>query len=153
MSYQNMMFTRWSDGNKEILFARPGGCNIWDYEKHATPRGSGGNGGLGVSQSLVDAFFMKTACRRTLRVRATVKRDIPRLPTFVILHGLRAARQRHQERLRFLEHTTCTVAERRDFMSQCSTTGRGIGSLKDSLNFIIRQWTAVDTIRLKQDMN
>lgn len=59
MSYQNMMFTRWSDGNKEILFARPGGCNIWDYEKHATPRGSGGNGGLGVSQSLVDAFFMK----------------------------------------------------------------------------------------------
>lgn len=53
------MFTRWTDGNKEILFARPGGCNIWDYEKHATPRGSGGNGGLGVSQSLVDAFFMK----------------------------------------------------------------------------------------------
>lgn len=58
MSYQNMMFTRWSDGNKEILFARPGGCNIWDYEKHATPRGSGGNGGLGISQALVDAFFM-----------------------------------------------------------------------------------------------
>lgn len=49
LSYQNMMFTRWTDGNKEILFARPGGCNIWDYEKHATPRGSGGNGGLGVS--------------------------------------------------------------------------------------------------------
>ena len=59
LSYQNMMFTSWTDGNKEILFARPGGCNIWDYEKHATPRGSGGNGGLGVSQSLVDAFFMK----------------------------------------------------------------------------------------------
>ena len=59
LSYQNMMFTRWTDGNKEILFARPGGCNIWDYEKHAPPRGSGGNGGLGVSQSLVDAFFMK----------------------------------------------------------------------------------------------
>lgn len=59
LSYQNMMFTRWTDGNKEILFARPGGCGIWDYEKHATPRGSGGNGALGVSQSLVDAFFMK----------------------------------------------------------------------------------------------
>lgn len=59
LSYQNMMFTGWNDGNKEILFPRPGGCNIWDYEKHATPRGSGGNGGLGVSQSLVDAFFMK----------------------------------------------------------------------------------------------
>ena len=59
LSYQNMMFTRWSDGNKEILFPRPGGCELWDYEKHAQPRGSGGNGALGVSQSLVDAFFMK----------------------------------------------------------------------------------------------
>lgn len=59
LSYQNMLFTRWSDGNKEILFARPGGCDIWDYEKHATPRGSGGNGALGISQALVDAFFMK----------------------------------------------------------------------------------------------
>ena len=59
LSYQNMMFTRWSDGNKEILFPRPGGCDLWDYEKHAQPRGSGGNGALGVSQSLVDAFFMK----------------------------------------------------------------------------------------------
>ena len=59
LSYQNMMFKRWNDGNKEILFARPGGCDLWDYEKHAQPRGSGGNGALGVSQSLVDAFFMK----------------------------------------------------------------------------------------------
>lgn len=59
LSYQNMMFKKWSDGNKEILFARPGGCDLWDYEKHAQPRGSGGNGALGVSQSLVDAFFMK----------------------------------------------------------------------------------------------
>lgn len=59
LSYQNMMLTRWSDGNKEILFPRPGGCDLWDYEKHAQPRGSGGNGALGVSQSLVDAFFMK----------------------------------------------------------------------------------------------
>ena len=58
-SYQNMMFKRWNDGNKEILFARPGGCDLWNYEKHAQPRGSGGNGALGVSQSLVDAFFMK----------------------------------------------------------------------------------------------
>ena len=59
MSYQNMMFKRWNDGNKEILFARPGECDLWNYEKHAQPRGSGGNGALGVSQSLVDAFFMK----------------------------------------------------------------------------------------------
>jgi hypothetical protein len=58
LSYQNMMFRKFSDGNKEILFARPD-CNIWEYDKHAQPRGTGGNGGLGVTQSLVDAFFMK----------------------------------------------------------------------------------------------
>lgn len=58
LSYQNMMFKRSTDGNKEILFARPD-CNTWEYDKHAQPRGTGGNGGLGVTQSLVDAFFMK----------------------------------------------------------------------------------------------
>ncbi|UII24276.1 RagB/SusD family nutrient uptake outer membrane protein [Fulvivirga ligni] len=58
LSYQNMMFKRTSDGNNEILFARPD-CNTWEYDKHAQPRGTGGNGGLGVTQSLVDAFFMK----------------------------------------------------------------------------------------------
>lgn len=59
MSYQNMMFTRWSDGNKEILFARPQCNNVFDYDKHCSPRGCGGNGGLGITQSLVDAFFME----------------------------------------------------------------------------------------------
>lgn len=65
MSYQNMSFKRFDEGNKEILFARPstgeGGSNnnqSYDYDKHAQPRGTGGNGGLGVSQELVDAFFM-----------------------------------------------------------------------------------------------
>jgi starch-binding outer membrane protein, SusD/RagB family len=58
LSYQNMMFKKFSDGNKEILFARPD-CNAWEYDRHAQPRGTGGNGGLGVTQSLVDAFFMK----------------------------------------------------------------------------------------------
>jgi len=57
-SYQNMLFRRPSDGNTEILFARPN-CETWEYDKHAQPRGTGGNGGLGVTQSLVDAFFMK----------------------------------------------------------------------------------------------
>lgn len=57
-SYQNMMFKKFSDGNKEILFARPD-CNISEYDKHPIPRGTGGNGGLGVTQSLVDAFFME----------------------------------------------------------------------------------------------
>ena len=58
LSYQNMMFKKTVDGNNEILFARPD-VNHWEYDKHAQPRGTGGNGGLGVTQSLVDAFFME----------------------------------------------------------------------------------------------
>lgn len=58
MSYQNMLFKKTTDGNSEILFARTD-CNTWDYDKHSNPRGAAGNGGLGVTQSLVDAFFMK----------------------------------------------------------------------------------------------
>lgn len=58
LSYQNMMFKRRQDGNNEILFARPD-CNFSEYDKHAQPRGTGGNGGLGITQSLVDAFFME----------------------------------------------------------------------------------------------
>ncbi|MFZ4861717.1 RagB/SusD family nutrient uptake outer membrane protein [Sphingobacterium sp. Mn56C] len=58
LSYQNMMFRRPQDGNNEILFARMQ-CDIFEYDKHATPRGTGGNGGLGITQSLVDAFFME----------------------------------------------------------------------------------------------
>ncbi|WP_353195050.1 RagB/SusD family nutrient uptake outer membrane protein [Parapedobacter defluvii] len=58
LSYQNMLFRRPQDGNHEILFARPD-CNHWEYDKHAQPRGTGGNGGLGITQSLVDAFFME----------------------------------------------------------------------------------------------
>lgn len=58
LSYQNMMFRRPQDGNNEILFARPE-SNIWEYDRHAQPRGTGGNGGMGITQSLVDAFFME----------------------------------------------------------------------------------------------
>lgn len=47
----------YADGNKEILFARPG--NQTEQDKHMSPYGAGGNGGLGMTQSLVDAFFMK----------------------------------------------------------------------------------------------
>lgn len=57
MSYQNMMFAK-GNQNKEILFARPN-SNHFEYDKHAQPRGTGGNGGMGVTQSLVDDFFMK----------------------------------------------------------------------------------------------
>jgi starch-binding outer membrane protein, SusD/RagB family len=58
LSYQNMMFKKSVDGNKEILFARTD-VNSSEYDKHSQPRGTGGNGGLGVTQSLVDAFYMK----------------------------------------------------------------------------------------------
>ncbi len=58
LSYQNMMFRKPTDGNTEILFARPDN-NHWEYDRHAQPRGTGGNGGLGVTQSLVDAFYME----------------------------------------------------------------------------------------------
>ncbi|WP_106831931.1 RagB/SusD family nutrient uptake outer membrane protein [Parabacteroides pacaensis] len=57
-SYQYMLMRKESEGNKEILFARPS----WDHgsmNNHCTPRGCSGNGGYGVTQSLVDAFFME----------------------------------------------------------------------------------------------
>lgn len=59
MSVQNILLTKYDEGNTEILFARPGGCDYTEYEKHITPANSGGSGGLGVTQSLVDAFFME----------------------------------------------------------------------------------------------
>lgn len=57
-SFHNLFFKKEIDGNKEILFPRPW-ADYGEYEKHATPNASGGSGGLGVTQSLVDAFFMK----------------------------------------------------------------------------------------------
>lgn len=60
MSYQNMMFKRYDEGNTEILFARPGGCDYTLFEQHAVTNANGGKGGgLGVTQALVDAFAMK----------------------------------------------------------------------------------------------
>lgn len=58
MSCYNLFFRKTSEGNNEILFARPDG-NYGEFERHSTPRGCGGNGGYGVTQELVDAFFMK----------------------------------------------------------------------------------------------
>lgn len=59
LSVQNVLLTQYNEGNKEILFARPGGNDFGDFERHCTPTNSGGNGGWGVTQSLVDAFFME----------------------------------------------------------------------------------------------
>ncbi|MDP4206117.1 MAG: RagB/SusD family nutrient uptake outer membrane protein [Bacteroidota bacterium] len=65
LSYQNMMFKQEKDGNKEILFARPYCDYQSNYDYHSTPRGCAGNGGLGVTQSLVDAFFMDNGLQIT----------------------------------------------------------------------------------------
>lgn len=58
LSYENAFLKREDEGNTEILFARPS-VNFQNYEKNATPNASGGNGGFGVTQELVDAFFME----------------------------------------------------------------------------------------------
>ncbi|OJV40719.1 MAG: RagB/SusD family nutrient uptake outer membrane protein [Bacteroidales bacterium 36-12] len=57
MSYSNMNFVEYHQGNKEILFSRSN-CDYGWMEGHSAPRGWGGQGGLGVTQTLVDAFFM-----------------------------------------------------------------------------------------------
>lgn len=57
MSYSNMSYTEFNQGNTEILFARPD-CSVDFFSRHSVPRGSKGQGGLGVTQELVDAFFM-----------------------------------------------------------------------------------------------
>ena len=57
-SYQYMLMKKETEGNNEILFARPD----WDHgntNNLCTPRGCSGNGGYGITQSLVDAFFME----------------------------------------------------------------------------------------------
>ena len=63
MSYQNLFLYNYSQGNRELLFVRPSKPNQ-DYEKHASPLSVGGNGGLGVTQRLVDAFFMSNGLPR-----------------------------------------------------------------------------------------
>lgn len=57
MSCYNVNFLR-GDLNPEALFVRPD-CNYSEYEALSTPRGASGNGGLGVYQTLVDAFAMQ----------------------------------------------------------------------------------------------
>ena len=57
-SYQNALMLRYNQGNMEILFPR-----TYDdagyFDRQANPRSMGGAGAIGVTQSLVDAFFME----------------------------------------------------------------------------------------------
>lgn len=56
-SYQNALMLRYNQGNMEIPFPR-----TYDdagyFDRQANPRSMGGAGAIGVTQSLVDAFFM-----------------------------------------------------------------------------------------------
>ena len=59
MSYYNLSLRKFSDGNKEIIFGRPDNPDLNGWLAHHLPIGMGGNGGMGVTQELVDAFYMK----------------------------------------------------------------------------------------------
>ena len=59
MSYYNLSLKRFSDGNKEIIFGRSDNVDLPGFQAHHLPKGIGGNAGMGVTQELVDAFYMK----------------------------------------------------------------------------------------------
>lgn len=56
-SYQNLFLPTNATNCKEILFARPN-CDYGSLENHSSTTAERGNGGLGVVQEYVDAFFM-----------------------------------------------------------------------------------------------
>lgn len=58
MSYYNLSLKRFSDGNREIIFGRPANSDLGGFQAHHLPKGIGGNAGMGVTQELVDAFYM-----------------------------------------------------------------------------------------------
>lgn len=57
-TYTDIYLKTINEGNTELLWARTGN-GMHNIDRIATPRGMGGNGGYGVTQNLVDAFFMK----------------------------------------------------------------------------------------------
>jgi len=63
MSYYNMSLKRWSSGNKEIIFGRPDNPSLAGFQNHHLQKGIGGNAGMGVTQELVDAFYMKNGIK------------------------------------------------------------------------------------------
>jgi hypothetical protein len=75
MSYAYMSFREFNQGNKEILFSKPQ-CDYSSYDSYAFPFGSGGSGFMGVTQTLVDAFFMKNGLPAILGYQANGKTPI-----------------------------------------------------------------------------
>lgn len=70
MSYYNLSLTRFSDGNKEIIFGFPNAIDLANWQAHHLPKGIGGNAAMGVTQELVDAFFMEDGTRPILGYNA-----------------------------------------------------------------------------------
>jgi len=66
MSYYNMSLKRFSDGNKEIVFGRPHNNDLNNWQAHHLPKGVRGNAAMGITQGLVDAFFMANGERPIL---------------------------------------------------------------------------------------
>lgn len=97
-SYQNALMLRYNQGNMEILFPR-----TYDdagyFDRQANPRSMGGAGAIGVTQSLVDAFFMNNGLvpitgytmmellQLSILNQDTVRRDILQLTSHIRLHG------------------------------------------------------------------
>ena len=66
MSTYNVHIKKWSEGNREITFPVTKGNSYQDtYLRVCSVRELGGGNGLGVYQSLVDAFFMKNGTDAT----------------------------------------------------------------------------------------
>ena len=66
MSYYNLSLKRFSDGNKEIIFGRNDTGDLAGFQNHHLQKGIGGNAGMGVTQELVDAFYMKNGIKPIL---------------------------------------------------------------------------------------
>ena len=59
MSYYNLSLKKFSEGNREIIFGKADNPDLNWWQSHHLPIGIGGNGGMGVTQELVDAFYMR----------------------------------------------------------------------------------------------
>lgn len=57
-SYSGAIMLRANQGNTEIIFPRTYDSPGW-FDRQASPRTMGGGGAIGITQSLVDAFFMR----------------------------------------------------------------------------------------------
>lgn len=59
LSCQGIQFKKETEGNTELLFIRPDAGDFGAIDRWSIPRSAPGAGAVGVTQSLVDAFFME----------------------------------------------------------------------------------------------